>query len=80
MLHDRIEVHKEEIKIAKGIGCFVKSMFEIPHKAKQTLPLDSVPEHKQKCEATNSEIPNKGEGFCVYNYQRMKIIMQLKFL
>jgi len=33
VLQDITEGHMEEIKIPRGIGCFVKGIFEIPQKA-----------------------------------------------
>lgn len=72
VLHDIIEGHMEEIKLAGGIGCFVKGIFEIPQSATQSLPSDSVTESRQQFEATNSALPNRGEGFSVSSYQRMQ--------
>ena len=46
VLQDIVEGHMEEIMIAGGIGCFVKGIFEIPQKATQSLPSDSVTECK----------------------------------
>lgn len=72
VLHDIIEGHMEEIKLAGGIGCFVKGTFEIPQDATQPLPSDSVTESIQQFETTNSALPNRGEGFSVSSYQRMQ--------
>lgn len=72
VLHDIIEGHMEEIKIAGGIGCFVKGTFEIPQNATQSLPSDNLTESIRQFETTNSALPNRGERFSVSSYQRMQ--------
>lgn len=70
VLHDIIEGHMEEIKLAGGIGCFVKGTFEIPQNATQSLPSDNVTESIRQFETSNSALPNRGERFS--SYQRMQ--------